>query len=388
MRSNGKKGLPVYLGVASVWFGAHCGPGVASGNQVATYYSKFSIWGLFTGILAMVLLGLCIYYSVEYSRLAKTFNFKDFADSFFAPYQKFFATFFEFTYVVTVLLVLGSCIATGAKALNQQFGWHLYLGILLLAALTVVLTIFGSAVVRASSTVMTVMILAAIGIIIIAGLASSQSRFADHWHQVADLPATLPHFSVDLLWPAIWSAILYAGFQSAGNMANAVSVAEGMRSRKDSVKATVAGIMSNAVLIYGVAFMLFAYPNILGEFFNPNRTSKSFIPNLEVVNSIGNTTLQYLYLLVLLLAIITTLVGFAFAVIARYGKYVPVTNGVVRDLIVVICLLILCGLVSLIGLDAIVSKGFKYLAYACIVVVIIPTIVIGHKKIKKLNKNC
>ena len=134
--------------------------------------------------------------------------------------------------------------------------------------------------------------------------------------------------------------------------------------------------------------MLFAYPNILGEFFNPNRTSKSFIPNLEVVNSIGNTTLQYLYLLVLLLAIITTLVGFAFAVIARYGKYVPVSNGVVRDLIVVICLLILCGLVSLVGLDAIVSKGFKYLAYACIVVVIIPTIVIGHKKIKKLNENC
>lgn len=32
-----KSGIPIYLGIASVWFGAHCGPGVASGKQTAVF---------------------------------------------------------------------------------------------------------------------------------------------------------------------------------------------------------------------------------------------------------------------------------------------------------------------------------------------------------------
>lgn len=377
-----KKGLPVYLGVAAVWFGAHCGPGAASGNQIAAFYNKFSIWGLFTGLIAMIILGMCVYYSVEYARLAKTYDFKSFANSFFAPYEKFFSTFFEFVYVMTVFIVVGSCIAMGAKALNQQFGWSINFGIALLCIITVVLTIFGSAVVRASSTFMSLVILLAVGVVIVVGLVSAKANFAGHWAMSADLPATLPKFSGSLLIPAIWSAILYAGFQSAGNMANVVSVAKGIQTRKDSVKATMWGIVTNALLIYGVAFLLFAYPNILGEFFNPNRASKTFIPNLEVANYLGIDVLRYLYVLILLLAIITTLVSFAFAVIARYSKFIPMKPGVGRDLAVVVVLLIICGFVSLIGLDALVAKGYKYLAYACIVVVIIPTIIIGHKKIK------
>lgn len=381
-----KKGLPVYLGIASVWFGAHCGPGVASGNQVATFYSRFSIWGLFTGIIAMGLLGLCIFYSIEYARLTKTYDFKSFANKFFHPYEKFFSTFFEVSYMATVFLVLGSCIATGAKAMESAFGWSITVGSLVLCMITVLLTIFGAKVVRASSTVMTILILGAIGTVIIVGLTSAKSQFALHWAQAAELPATLPRLSSSLLLPAMWSAVLYAGFQSAGNMANAVSVAEGMRSRKDSVKATVVGILANVALIYGVAFMLFAYPNVLGEFFNPDRVSKSFLPNLEVVNYIGISTLQYLYVLVLLLAIITTLVGFAFAVANRYGKFVPIKNTVVRDLVIIVVLLALAMLVSGIGLDKIVGKGFKYLAYACIAVVIIPTIIIGQRKINSVKE--
>lgn len=383
-RMSRKKSLPVFLGVASVWFGAHCGPGVASGNQIATYYSRFSIWGLFTGLIAMIILGLCIYYSVEYARRAKTYDFKSFANRFFHPYEKFFSTFFELSYVATVLLVLGSCIATGAQALSQQFGWSTWVGIALLCGITILLTIFGAAVVRASSLAMTVLILVAIGTIIVVGLLSAKSQFSLHWHQGAGLPATLPKFSGSLLLPALWSAVLYCGFQSAGNMANAVSVAEGMKSRKDSIKATVVGVIANAALIYGVAFLLFAFPGVLGEFFNPNRQTKSFIPNLEVVNLIHQDALVYLYVLVLILAILTTLVGFAFAVIARYGKYLPVRAGVGRDLLTVVILLVLCGIVSSLGLDVIVGKGFKYLAYACIVVVIIPTILIGHRKLKSL----
>ena len=31
-----KKNISIIIGIASVWFGAHCGPGTASGRQTAT----------------------------------------------------------------------------------------------------------------------------------------------------------------------------------------------------------------------------------------------------------------------------------------------------------------------------------------------------------------
>ena len=175
-------------------------------------------------------------------------------------------------------------------------------------------------------------------------------------------------------------------------MANAVSVAEGLKDRKDSLKAVLYGVVANAVLIVGIAALLFAYPNILNTFFGvlagkvtgaDGAPIRSYIPNLEVVKFLDIPVLQYLYVLILLLAIITTLVSFAFAVCNRYGKYIPVKPGVTRDLITLIIMLVLCLLVSRLGLNVIVGKGFTYLAYACIAVVILPTIVIGYKKINQ-----
>lgn len=382
-----KKSLPVSIGIASVWFGAHCGPGVASGNQVGQYYSKFSVYGLFTGLIAMLLLGTCIFFSIEFARINNTFNFKDFANKFFSPYQVFFANFFDFTYAVTVLLVVGSCIATGAKTLESSFGIPNIVGSLILIVVTVVLSIFGAALVRSSSTFMTVLILIALGIIIIVGLTSDKSQFAAHLSQ-QNLPENVPAMSNVSFLGALWSAILYAGFQSAGNMANAVSVAEGLKDRKDSLKAVIYGVVANAALIVGVAALLFAYPSILGEFFGALKEGKgSYIPNLEVTKLLGMDYLRYLYILVLLLAIITTLVSFAFAVCNRYGKYIPMKQGVGRDLVTLIIMLALCLLVSRLGLNVIVGKGFKYLAYACIAVVILPTIVIGYKKINQKPAN-
>lgn len=385
-----KKTLPVSIGIASVWFGAHCGPGVASGNQIGQYYSRFSIYGLFTGLLAMLLLGTCIFYSIEFARQNNTYNFKDFANKFFSPYQVFFANFFDFTYAVTVLLVVGSCIATGAKAMQSSFGLPILVGSLLLAGITIVLSIFGANLVRSSSTLMTVLILVALGIIIVVGLVSDKSQFAQHLSQI-NLPENVPAASSVSILEALWFAVLYCGFQSAGNMANAVSVAEGLKDRKDSIKAVLFGIAANASLIVGVAALLFAYPNILNTFFGVlsgkiKYEGGSYIPNLEVTKYLEIPLLQYLYVLILLLAIITTLVSFAFAVNTRYGKYLPMKAGVARDFVTLVIMLALCLIVSRIGLNAIVGKGFKYLAYACIVVVILPTIVIGHKKINQGKK--
>lgn len=76
----------------------------------------------------------------------------------------------------------------------------------------------------------------------------------------------------------------------------------------------------------------------------------------------------------------STNVSFSFSVVARYGEKLPMKPGVKRDFVVTLILMILCVVVSALGLDAIVSKGYKYLGYACIFIVVIPIILVGFKK--------
>lgn len=363
-----KSGIPVFLGIASVWFGAHAGPGVASGKQTAIYYSVFGKWGFITPAIAMGIMGLCIYYSVEYARMTEAKNFKELTDKLFYPHQKLFSAFFELTFIATVFLVVGGCIATGAAILNQYLTVPILIGTLILIFVTMTLSIYGANLVRASSTIMTVFIIASLALIVIIGLLSPQADFSGNW-QASSFSDVSP-------WSAIFMAIVYTGFQSAGNIANAISVAEGIESRRESKKAAIVGMIMNTILIGSIALLLFAYPE----------ASSETLPNYYIVEKLGIPIILFSYVIMVLLAVITTTVSFTFSVVARYGQFLPMKPGRNRDFLVTAILLTLTAIVSSVGLDAIVGKGYKYLGYACIPIVVIPIIIVGMRKTKELTR--
>ncbi|MCR1934250.1 amino acid permease [Clostridium tepidum] len=364
-----KSGIPIYLGIASVWFGAHCGPGVASGKQTAVFYSEFGKWAFITPVIAMLLMGLCIYYSVEYARLTKAKNFRELTDSLFHPYEKLFSTFFEITFMATVLMVVGGCIATGAAVLNEYTGLSVEIGSIILVIVTILLSMYGANLVRSASTIMTVFIILCLIAMVILGLLSPKGDFAGNWKAKS--------FSDISPMKAIIMAIVYTGFQSAGNIANAVSVSEGIGSKKESRKAAILGTILNSLLILGIVFLLFAYPESI----------KKTLPNYFVADKVGSSVLLFSYVVMVLLAVMSTNVSFSFAVVARYGEKLPMKPGTKRDFVITLILMILCMVVSALGLDAIVSKGYKYLGYACIFIVVVPIILVGFKKTRIQYKN-
>ena len=69
--------LSIAIGMGCVWMGTHFGPGVASGTQILVYWVKYGIWGVLASVLAMGLLGYCIYCAAEFSRIYKTYNYAD-----------------------------------------------------------------------------------------------------------------------------------------------------------------------------------------------------------------------------------------------------------------------------------------------------------------------
>jgi len=56
----------IAIGLACVWMGTHFGPGVASGTQIIQYWVNYGVFGTICSILAMALLGYCLYCSMEF----------------------------------------------------------------------------------------------------------------------------------------------------------------------------------------------------------------------------------------------------------------------------------------------------------------------------------
>jgi uncharacterized membrane protein YkvI len=350
--------IPGYIGVACVWFGTHCGPGTASGKQTAVYFLQYGKWSLIAPFLAMGFLGLSVYYAVEFSRQANAKNFKDFANKLFHPYEKFFANFFEFTFLATVGMSGGACMATGSLLFNQYFGMSIAWGVFLMSAVTIVFSIYGAELVRISSSYMSIVIFVSMIVLVVVGIINSggvtnslaQSSFAEN-----DLGMS------------IWQAVVYAAFQSTGVIGGVVAVADGLSSRKDSQKAGLYGVLINALFLIIIAVMLMGYP----------KAPSQLLPNYFVITKIGASFLTVLYVLIVFLACVTNTISFSHALSGRYGQFLPMASLTGKKFIICVIMLIYIGSVSWFGLDAIVRTGFTYLGYAALLTLLVPTIVVG-----------
>lgn len=367
-KKNSNFQIPVFLGVASVWFGTHAGPGSASGNMTASYYASFGKWGFITPIIAMGIMAICIYFAIEYSRLKGITSFNEFAKSFFHPYGKIFSIFYEITFLITVLIVLGGSLATGAKIMKEYLNLPILIGTGLLIIGAIVLSIYGEKLVRSSNTVMTIFIVISLAAIVIAGLLSPDSDFVGQWQSVS--------FSDHSFIDGTLMAIVYAGFMSAGTMANAISVSDGLKSKKESFKAASVGMIMNLFLILIVVVLLFAYPEHLND----------TLPNYTIIKNTNITILIFAYVMMVVLAVLSSIVSYAFTSLARYSALLPIKEGRTRNIVTLILLFSVTFLISLLGLDVIVSQGYKYIGYAVIPTLIIPTILLGSRKIKEAEE--
>jgi uncharacterized membrane protein YkvI len=364
--------IPAYIGIASVWFGTHVGPGVASGKQIVSYYASYGKLGFFTPIIAMALLGLAIYFALEYSRVNEIHDFKSFANKFFHPYEKLFSTFFEICFLVTSLLAPGLCIATSAQLLEQLFGLNIWVGTVAVVIISVMLVIYGANLVKAASTGLTIGILAILIIIVALGVKAGSGTIVANWNNTSftDFP----------IMSGIWAAISYAGFQSTGIIGNCISVSDGLRSRRDSIKTAALGTFLNAMMLSMIALVIYA--------FQPESIN-SLLPNFYIVQQLRIPVFETVYVLFVIMASLSTIITFAFSLVVRFGKkellVKRIKNERNRNLLIVLIMLILDVIVSTFGIAQIINIGYKYLGYFSIFVVMFPFILVGIKKSKQMD---
>lgn len=376
MENTKKKGLPVFIGVASVWMGTHFGPGVASGTQLNQYYVGFGIPGIIMTLVAMALLGFALYCSMEFSRIYKAYDYESWVTKLFN--NKYVVILFDVSFFVTIISAAGGSLNAIATLLQDFWGINYWLGVGIVIVVSMLLCAFGAELVRKSSAYMMFVVVGVLllimALVIAAGDADLKGAVEN---QAANLGADM---SASNWLKALWQAIIYGSFQ-ATIVANIASVADTLPDRRESRRAAITGYIANTGLLLVLCMMLFSFTNVYA-------VTNEALPFYSILARLNMGWLTTVYIIVVFIAVISTVVGFAFAGVARFGKYYRPTGKKhlahpLRDALFVLVLLAACAAISQVGIMNLVKYGYSLLGYINLFVIILPALILGGRKISK-----
>jgi len=367
MRS--KKLLPVFIGVGSVWLATAFGPGFSAGTMLNEFFTKHGFIGIFLPILAITILGIAIYFALEFARVYKTFNFRDYANTLFAPFSKFIGPLVDICFLFITISVLAACLAAGGTLLERFWDIPYWWGVGGIIVVGGLFCIFGAELVRrASSFIMIFATTILLSVVVLAFTIGSHDLDGSIANNVAN--AKDPN-----LLSAIWTAILYASFQACA-IFNVISVAGVLKSKKDSAKSAIFGAVGNLLLLIPLILLMFSFTNVFAITSDP-------LPLYSIIQTLNIPWLTTVYVLLVLMAIISSIFAFIYAGIARYKKYVKIKNEKVRDGLIAVAILTVCVFVASFGFLTIVSVGFTAMGYVCLPIMLIPALFIASHKISK-----
>ena len=367
-----KMSIPVSVGIASTWFGMHCGSGFATGSQYAIYYSKYGWLALITPIITWLVLAVAFYFIFEYCRITKVSSYKDYASNVFIKK-------IGIVFIIAIDLwslcaqIMGvSGILAGSGSLFEEYNVNYWIGVAAAGAIVLGMVVFGSRVMMRISTYLTVGLLVCITILGFVGLAQN-------WDNFVQVVANHENGGGTFL-DALGSALTYSGVQ-IGSMFAVCSMAPELRNTKESAKTAFGGAFLNLIMLQILGLVMIAnYPEINAE----------TLPVLTALSAIGIPVLRILYAIMLFLALISTGAGCAFAIVTRFKGIIAKwfkCSETISGVIIALVMMAIGVFGSQFGLTAIFSTGYGYLSKMAWPLGILPAIIILPIRIYYLKKS-
>ena len=370
--SMGKIGFMGIFAVACVLFGSHAGGGFATGNQATQNYVVHGWVGVFTSVLAMLLLVLTIRECMIMYNTRGLKSYKELFETLYHPLDKL-EIVFEIYFYIMVICAVGAVIS-GAATLFTELGIMPYLvAVVVVGVILLFLTIFGYKLVSQVSTVMSVIILICCAVIFIMGINAKAGEIGAIF-SAAELPN-------GILLP-ILDAFKYAGFQAVV-IPTMIKCGQPLKTQRNATKAMSISFVLNATALALSCIML------LGWYADFTAAGATEIPTLYICQQLGVDSLYWFYNIALFLCFVSTGVTTVFGVVARFENVRPlmkINKPIVRRVIVSACVMILSMAVSMVGLSNIIQYGYGYCGYVGIVIIIIPFLTVGVYKNRKFIK--
>lgn len=378
MRTTSSTRFLLCISLASVWFGTHVGGGFAMGQNTLQFFTRFGWTALIFPLLAMTIDGVSFYYAWNFARLTKTYDYKGYLNKFYHPYEKSIGSILDISFLIILCLPVGASIAGGGALLNSVFGLPVILGNIFTATIFLIMACFGVGFINKMSFGLTILIVISLGTIAIIGISQ-------RYDAIVTIVTSRELAPGSSYLGALWAAILYASFQSTN--APMIAASEGIKTKKEVLWTTIIGIIINGTVLTLISVVALGwFPEIINE----------KLPNVRIAQDLGYPWLYAFYCIALYAAYITTAVTFLFAVGKRFSNSSLFKNvkpdsifakkPQMKANIVIFFAIIYSLLASAIGVVALVKYGFKYVGYLYIPLVLLPQLIVGPIKCRKLEK--
>ena len=366
-------GLAFTIGATA--FAAHAGGGFATGNQANTFFVSLGWISIFSAILAMVLLAFSLREGQIMWNTRKLNSYKELFSCLFHPYDKI-AYLFDIFYDIMILMVVASCIAGAAGALQQYIGFNYNICAVCVGIVILLLSIFGAELIRKASTYMGTVILVLSITVYLIGIIKSDGLFTHMGLSFADL-------GFSNLGKGILNACTYAGFQWV-TLPAVLACGTILKSRKDCTKGMICMMVFNILGLGLSVLMLFSW----NDYYTAVEGGTT-IPTLTVLQNLNMGWLVFVYVVILFLCLISSGVAVVFGFINRFENWAPlqsIKNVQARRSAIAIFIMVISMSISFVGLTRIIKYGYSYCGYLGLIVAVIPLLTVGYYKNRKWLK--
>ncbi len=382
MFKNGLKRVGKILSLCTIMYTAYVGPGFASGTQTVTYFNKYGWLGVFVGPLVCGL--LCFLFNILLFEINRIYKPNTYREAYNTIYRKkglqlFFGIFKEIQVVAVVIIALAAQISTTAVLLNQIFGLPKVVGMIGFCVLVLVLALWGAGVLRKVGTILGIVILAICAYVAIICFGNA-TPLANNYLATK---ATYTDYGYNgfQAWFSFFMIVVFFmnGYEAC------VPASKGIIERRRDVileSAVTAILCAGSTMIFTFIFAA-GMPNII----------KEEIPTLWAINNLSNQgmTAKIIYVIFAIAAMVSSSVAFIFTVCGRFEPLIEKkwknSKPIIRKLIIALFFIVICSVLSLVGVLNIINYGYKIFTMIVGPVMLIPLIVSVPYRLYKDRKD-
>lgn len=363
-----KNKMPVAMGVAFVWFTTQFGGGFASGAQLIQYFVAFGIWGLVTPVLAQAIGAVFQWYALRYAKKHNKYDYKSFNDSFYGKFAPIFSNLYEIVYIMLLCLAPAVAFATGGATMQELTGLPYMVCTVIIGAFIFLITMYGTDLVRKAASTLSVIIIVGLLVVYIPNIIAQWGNITSNISAMASEAAPVG--------PAMWSCFIYSAFQLA-SIGLLVQHAESFKSEKEAGTSMIYGFIVNAGIIFLSTLGMVAIVD------NPVLATTNIPILILIRDGVGSSFMTPIISILIILGSISTAVNMIAGVVQRVTNSFEKpevrekANGKPTKMTICTALgfTILAFGIAQFGLLPLVKKGYGYLGYVTIAVVIIPFII-------------
>lgn len=347
------------------------GGGYATGREIMEYGGKFGALGWYSGLATFLGFALVSILSFELIRLYKVYDFKSFLKSIVGPLYRVFDVVY-ILFMVIIIAVMSS--ATGA-VVEQMTGLSYWYGVVGITIVVGILNFYGEKLISYFETFGTIALY--IGYICFSVLVISQ-----HTGNIEQVLATSDHsYAPDAtITFAFWTGIIYMAYNLVVFPASFFTVRRLTTRTQTVVSGLIAGLLMTIPWFLTYFAILSYYPS--------KEVVEAPVPWVVMMQGSGAPGwMLFLFSFVMGWTLIETATGIIHAMLERVDKGLeekgkPELSRRNKGLLTV-AILVVSIIFSKIGIIALIAQAYSALAYAFILLFLLPLCTVGVYKIWK-----